>query len=170
MKKQKAARWPIGISLAIVAILFAAIATVVVAVKHPVQLSNEYMMNYHDGDASFNDLVEQKIAFDKAFNIKLLNKKISKDNMALAYSIKDKSGKVIEDAKINIIWTRPDTKDFDIKQKNPTLVNGQYIFKQTMLPKEGRWNIIAHITVGDQARYYSLKVDTRNDYMEEYGY
>ena len=170
MKKDRASRWPIGISLSIVAIFFAAVATVVVAVNNPVQLTNEYMMDYHQGDANFNKLISEKIDFDKSYTIRLLTKDIKMDSTALAYMIEDKMGQRVEDAKIDLIWTRPDIRDFDIKQEKPTLVNNQYIFKSTVLPKEGRWNIIAHVSVGDKARYYSLKVDTRNDYMEEYGY
>ncbi len=170
MKKKKAARWPVGISLSIMAIFLASVATVVVAVNNPVQLTNEYMMDYHNGDTNFNDLINQKIDFDKSYTIKFLTKDFSVDKNSLAYVIKDTSGKTIEDAKIDLVWTRPDLLEFDIKQENPTLVNGQYIFKETALPKEGRWNIIAHIAVGEKARYLSLKVDTRNDYIEEYGY
>lgn len=57
--------------------------------------------------------------------------------------------------------TRPDTTKLDIALDKPTIENGIYTFKAIALPKAGRWDIMAKITIGKNQRYYNLKTDTR---------
>jgi len=46
--------------------------------------------------------------------------------------------------------------------------DGVYTFNAVKLPKSGRWNLIAHIVIGEHERYYNLKADTRNPNTFEY--
>jgi len=57
--------WPYAIVASILFIIGAAIATVVVAVKHPVEMSDMDMQDYHHYDANANDIISAKIAFDR---------------------------------------------------------------------------------------------------------
>jgi nitrogen fixation protein FixH len=70
-------------------------------------------------------------------------------------------GKAIDDAKVEVVLTRPDTTKFDLNLTNPSIQEGKYTFNPIDLPKQGRWDIMAKITIGKDQRYYSLKADTR---------
>jgi len=168
--KKGAKRWPIGISLAILAIFFAAIATVIVAIKNPVQEIDTYMRSYHEGDANINELISDKIHFDKKYTIVLLTKQIDDTGTVLVYHLSDKAGNPVNNAEMKVVWTRPDVRDYDMTQENPVIKEGDYSFEKITLPKQGRWNIMLSVKVGDNSRYYNLKADTRNSYTQEYGY
>ncbi|MGZ8548096.1 MAG: FixH family protein, partial [Sulfuricurvum sp.] len=72
------------------------------------------------------------------------------------------SNKEINNAKVEVVLTRPDTTDFDLNLSNPTVSEGKYTFTAVDLPKVGRWDILAKVSIGDKQRYYNLKADTRN--------
>ena len=74
----------------------------------------------------------------------------------------------MNDAKIEVIITRPNTHDYDIKLNNPDVKDGVYSFTEVKLPKAGRWNVMAKISVGDNYRFYNLKSDTRYTNITEY--
>ena len=61
--------WPYAIGTAITAVFGACVLTVVVANKLPVEKSDTYMMEYHAADASANELIKARIAFDKKCQI-----------------------------------------------------------------------------------------------------
>lgn len=148
----------------IVAIVFA----IKVALTAPVKLSNYGMQNYHEYDANINDIIEAKIAFNKNYTIHFLTPQISAKGVVIAYKLSDKANNPINNGQIEVVLTRPDTIDFDITLSNPVVADGVYTFKATDLPKQGRWDILAKVSIGDKQRFYNLKADTRNAYTEEF--
>ncbi len=160
--------WPYAIVLSILFIVAASIATVVVAVKNPVEMSDMDMQGYHHYDANANDIIAAKIAFDKKYSIVYASKELNQENAVIVYKVSDKEGIVVKDAKINIVMTRPDNRDSDIVMDTPKIENGFYVFEAGKLPLPGRWNIMAHIIVDGYERYYSLKADTRYPNAFEY--
>jgi hypothetical protein len=46
--------------------------------------------------------------------------------------------------------------------------NGVYSFPSIKLPVEGRWDIMAKVSVGDLQRFYNVKADTREKDAREY--
>jgi nitrogen fixation protein FixH len=90
-----------------------------------------------------------------------LTPQILEKKSVLIYEVKDKSGNAVDNAKIEVLMTRPDTVKLDLNLSNPTIIEGKYTFNAIDLPKPGRWDIMAKITVGENQRYYSLKADTR---------
>ncbi len=166
-KKQTAKRWPILISLSIFVIFLAAIATVIVALKNPVEMSDLGMQEYHKYDMNVNKIIASRVAFNRKYEIEYLGK-LDQANAIVAYKITDKAGQVVNDAKINIMITRPNDHATDIPLEGATIDKGIYTFKSVSLPKPGRWDIMANVVIADNQRYYNLKADTRQANVFEY--
>lgn len=162
MNKDAGRKWPIIIALSILGIIGACVVTIKVALNNPVQMSDYGLQSYHDYDANVNGIIEAKIAFDRKYDVALLTPKIGEKGTVIAYRVSDKSGKPVENATIEAVLTRPDTKQFDIVLSPETSAEGNYTFKAVDLPKPGRWDILAKVSVGGDTRYYNLKADTRN--------
>ncbi len=168
MENNAGRKWPWIIGLSIFVFIIAIVVAVKVALTAPVKLSNYGMQNYHEYDANVNDIIEAKIAFDQNYTITFVTPQITAKGCVIAYKISDKSSNPIDDAKIEVVLTRPDTTDFDITLNNPAVKDGVYTFTATDLQKLGRWDILAKISVGDKQRFYNLKADTRNSHTEEF--
>jgi nitrogen fixation protein FixH len=153
--------WPFGVGLAITCVFCFGVITVVVTNKADVQLSDDYMTNYQDADVNVNDYINAKIAFNKNYDVEYITESIGGENPKIQYSVKDKAGNPVNNAKILIAISRPETTKYDQKLQNPKVENGIYTFEDVKFPKEGVWNIIAKVTVGDNYRFYNIKADTR---------
>ena len=162
MNKDAGRKWPIIIALSMVGIVAACVVTIKVALNNPVQMSDYGLQGYHDYDANVNKIIEAKIAFDRKYDIAFLTPKIDEKGTVIAYRVSDKSGKPVDNATIEALLTRPDTKQYDIALSPDISHEGNYTFKAVELPKSGRWDILAKVSVGGDTRYYNLKADTRN--------
>ena len=169
MSKHKALHWPYGIALSFVLVIALIVATIMVASDNKVENSDLYMQNYHTADANANEILMAQIAFNKKYTIAYLTKNLDMKGSVISYQIEDKLGNPITDASMEVVLTRPNSHAYDMTLKDPTVsVDGVYEFAATQLPVEGRWDIMAKITIGDNYRYYNLKADTR--YSETYEY
>lgn len=168
MFKNPGTKWPIIIGLSIVGVIGACVWTVKVAINNPVEMSEYGMQNYHEYDRDANEIIEAKIAFDKKYTISFLTPQISENSSVLEYSLTDKTGKAVNDASLAVIITRPNENKHDVNLSNPTVADGKYTFSPVDLPKAGRWDIMAKVTVGADQRYYNLKADTRNSITSEF--
>lgn len=162
MFKNPGTKWPIIIALSIVGVIGACVVTIKVALKNPVEMSNYGMQNYHQYDTDVNKIIEAKIAFDQNYTIAFSTPQITEKASIIEYKVSDKSGQAVNNAKIEVVLTRPDLKEFDMNLSNPSISEGKYTFAPIDLPKVGRWDIMAKISVGNLQRYYNLKADTRN--------
>ncbi len=163
--------WPYAIGISIFGIFSACVASIFVTTQYaPVQLSDEKMLNYHEADAKANDLINSQIAFDKKYDIQYLHSGLNVNNdTKIAYKIVDKNKNAIDNAKLKILLTRPDTLKYNIELTSPKVSNGTYTFSNTKLPVEGRWNIIAKIDIANDTGYYNIKTSTREDeFKKEY--
>lgn len=161
MFKNPGTKWPIIIALAITGVIGMSVATVKIASKYPVEMENFEMHSYHDYDHGVNDIIEAKIAFDKKYTISFVTPQIAEKGTVVEYKVTDKSGNPINDAKVEAVLMRPDVNKHDINLTNPVVSDGIYAFSPVDLPKAGRWDITAKVTVGNDKRYYNLKADTR---------
>lgn len=153
--------WPYAIVISILFIVFASGMTIYVALQHPVEMSDSNMQEYHHYDKNANDFIAAKIAFDKNYNITYVSEKFDLNDAVVVYKVTDVSGAVVNNVKLDIVLTRPDNRNSDIVLDNSTVDNGLYTFNVGKLPLEGRWNIMAHVVVGENERYYNMKADTR---------
>lgn len=159
--KNAGKKWPWIIGLSTIAIVGFVIATVKVAIKNPVEMSDYGMQSYHTFDDNANDIINAKIAFDRLYTVGFMTPQVLEKKSILIYEVKDKMGKPIDSAKIEVVLTRPDTIKLDLNLTNPSVHEGKYTFNAIDLPKPGRWDIMAKVTIGENQRYYSLKADTR---------
>ena len=162
MSKQSDGRiWPYAIVVSILLIVVASGMTIYVALNHPVELSDSNMQSYHHYDKNANEFIAAKIAFNRNYTITYVSEKFDVDNAVIVYKITDASGAAVNNAKVDIVLTRPDNRNSDLVLDNPTVENGTYTFSAGKLPLIGRWNIMAHIVAGENERYYNMKADTR---------
>ncbi|MCX6075823.1 MAG: FixH family protein [Campylobacterales bacterium] len=169
MKKNSGKIWPYAISISIALIFGAGVTTIVIATSSPVQKSDAYMMDYHEADAKANELIESRIAFDKKYKIEYITDSLNCNGSVIKYKVSDLNSKKVDDANITVVLTRPDGHQYDKELSNPTIEeNGVYSFASINLEKEGRWDIMAKVSVGDLQRYYNVKADTRAKESYEY--
>ncbi len=167
-KKNSGKIWPYAIGGSIILVFGFCVATIVVSMKLPVEKSDTYMMNYHEADANANELIEARIAFDKEYKIKYITDGLDTQGSVLKYEVVDKNNNPVNNADILVVVTRPNNHKYDQELKNPKVQNGIYIFENIQLPKEGRWDIMAKVNIGDKSRFYNVKADTR--YSEAFEY
>ena len=153
--------WPYAIVISILLIVVASGATIYVALQHPVEMSDSNMQEYHHYDKNANEFLAAKIAFNRNYTITYVSEKFDVDNAVIVYKITDASGSVVNNAKVDIVLTRPDNRNSDVVLDNPTVKNGIYTFSVGKLPLIGRWNIMAHVIADENERYYNMKADTR---------
>jgi len=160
--------WPYAIALSITLVFVAAVVTVIIANKLPVENSDTYMMGYHEADAKANELIEARIAFDDKFKVEYITEGLSLDNTVLKYRVTTLAGKPVDDAQIKVVITRPNVHKYDKELLNPSVSQGVYTFGATHLDVAGRWNIMAKIKLGDFQRFLNVKADTRTKDAYQY--
>lgn len=168
MSKNNGRIWPYIIGGSITLVFGFCVATIVVTSKLPVEKSDTYMMGYHEADAKANDLIKARIAFNKSYKIEYLTDDLSIDNSVIKYRVSDINSNPVDSATLKVIVTRPNKHEFDQELINPTIENGIYTFSAITLPKEGRWDIMAKVNVGELQRFYNVKADTRAKDAYEY--
>lgn len=162
MFKNPGTKWPIIIAVATMIVIGFGVLTIKAAINNPVEMSDYGMQNYHEYDNNANDIINAKIEFDKKYTVAFLTPQITEKGTVLVYQLSDKSGKAVNNAKFSVVLTRPNTTKLDLNLTAPTVDEGKYTFSAVDLPKIGRWDVLAKISVGTDQRYYNLKADTRN--------
>ena len=160
--------WPYAIGISIVAVFGACVATIVVTSTLPVEKSDTYMMGYHQADASANELINARIDFDKKYKIEYITQSLNLEDSIIKYKVTTLRGNLVDNAKIDIVVTRPNNHKHDQELLNPDVSNGVYTFSKISLPVAGRWDIMARVKVDDLQRFYNVKADTRAKEAYEY--
>ena len=155
-------QWPIFIAVAIFGVVILGYWTIKETMKADLTESNLYMSYYQNVDDDINEILEANIAFDKDYILKLTFLDLTGNNGKLVYSLTDKNGKPIGDAKVDLVISRPVNDAKDIQLKPTQVENGKYIFENIHLPKEGRWDLLLKVQVDGKTRYLNLKADTRS--------
>ncbi len=161
MSKEKALYWPYGIALSFVLIIALIIGTIIVAGNNKVEDSDNYMSNYHYVDKNYNEIIKAEIAFNSSYNLEYERQVLKEEGCDVVFTLRDKAGQPVNDAKMKIVVTRPNTHEFNKELNAPKIENGQYRFEGITLEKPGRWNILAHVQVNDDYRYCEIKTGTR---------
>ncbi|MCD6191767.1 MAG: FixH family protein [Sulfurimonas sp.] len=160
--------WPYAIGISITLVFGFCVTTVMVTSSANIQPSELYMTHYQDADANANKLIYKRMAFDKKYKIDYISNSMSENESFITYKITDLNDKPIEEAKVIVATSRPETSEFNQNLVNPTVENGVYTFSGAKFPKVGVWNIMAKIDIGDNSRYLNIKADTRNSITYEF--
>jgi len=164
-------QWPIGIITSIMLIVLACAVTIYVALLQPVQEDTDMMIGYHALDANANDVIVAGINFNKKYHLTYIGESVCEDGSRIAYRIEDLNGNPIDTANIQLSIVRPVVHSTDlVKIGEPRIENGNYYFDNVKVPEQGRWNILARVSVGDDFRHINLKSDTIDKHVYEYGF
>ncbi len=162
-------QWPVGVSAAIIVIVIACAVTVYIALLQPVQENGDMMRDYHSLDANINELIANKISFDKKYRLSYIGEGVSQEGSRLAYRIEDSEGHAVNNGEIKLVLTRPANLNSNIDLDTARVEDGNYYFDDAKVPFAGRWNILAKVCVEDECRHMNLQSDTLQKNVFEYG-
>jgi hypothetical protein len=149
--------------------------TVKSASSVPVQESNDYMMKYQQADMNINEIIKHKAAFDKKYDIKLLNAKriiqeienakrakeessvvLTEGKNSFSYSVTDKSANFVSDANVTFLLTRPHSVKEDVLVENISIVDSKYVVNDVNITKPGRYTLQLRAKIGNTIGYSSI--------------
>ncbi len=161
MSKKQKSFWPYGITIAIIAVVIMGAGTIMIALKHPVQMDEAYMKKYQNVDNHINEIQKEQELFNKQYSLKINNKQFILGKNYLDIIITDKyTNKTADNLTINVKITRPDDDRYDIKLSSKEK-NGKYIFPEFNINKPGRWLMLVSASNGKVSAYYKKEVDTK---------
>ncbi|AXP08845.1 hypothetical protein DZD33_04960 [Campylobacter hepaticus] len=161
MTKVKKSFWPYGILLSLLAISIACIVTIFIASHYPVYEDDFYFDSYQNVENNFNEIQKQQANFDRFFKVNFKNDKkifvgersvlayeVDRNSYTANFKISPLENLNPDNLKVQILLTRPFTKDFD-QHLNAEIKNG---ILSIALPKleEGRWTLKLKISANDQ--------------------
>lgn len=168
MSRDHGKKWPWIIMGSILIVVVFIYWTINVAINNPVQLSDAHMQYYQQFDRDANKIIAAQIEFEKKYELSYVTDHFKEDFAEVKFKVTDKAGNPVDSAKIRLMITRPNTHEFDMPLENPKVSAGVYTFERTVLPKPGRWDVLAHVSVGSDERFINLKADTRYPNVFEY--
>ena len=143
--------------------------TIKAASSMPVQETNDYMMKYQESDININEIREKQRAFDNDYVIKLNNTemmvmidnihsnrpqldqiKLTMGSNQFSYTVADKSGKIVKDADVSFLLTRPHTVVDDKMIEVISMQEDQYITPDINISKPGRYTLKLRVKIGDK--------------------
>jgi len=161
MKKNNKSFWPYGITIAILAVIAMSAGTIIVALKHPVQMDEAYLKKYQNVDNHINEIQKEQELFDKQYSVKIKTSQFKLGKNSLNIVVTDRyTDKIADNLTINVKITRPDDDRYDIKL-NSKERDGKYIFPQFDITKPGRWFILVSISNAKISGYYKKEVDAK---------
>lgn len=168
MSKSSGRIWPYAIGASIIFVFGACVATIVITNKVPVEKSDTYMMGYHEADEKANDILKAAIDFNKKYKVEYITDEFEAQNCVIKYRVSDINSNPVNNANIKVVVTRPDNHKNDQELNKHSIENGVYTFDAIKLPQDGRWDIMAKVSVDDVQRFYNIKTDTRSKEVVEY--
>ena len=149
--------------------------TVKSASSMPVQESNEYMLKYQVADYNINEILKRKALFAQRYTIEITdvkqvmvdleNAKRAKAESSIVlmqgknnftYLVKTKEGKVVSDANVTFLLTRPHSISEDQYVENIPFVEGQYYVRDINIEKAGRYTLQLRAKIGEATGYSQL--------------
>jgi hypothetical protein len=149
--------------------------TVKSASSMPVQESNQYMLKYQMADMHINEIMARKLAFDKAYNINILEAetmvmtdnvnsnrpqlnpvKLSQGANVFSYEVVAKDGTKVTDANVTFLLTQPHSRKNDQLFTDIPYIDGKYQVTDVNITKAGRYTLQLRAIVGDTIGYSEL--------------
>ena len=158
-KKNKALHWPIGIFLAIMAVVVLGIWTIQKANENPVVMDEFYFDKYQDVELNYDKIQKSQIAFDKNYNISKNLTEFKLGQNTLELTLTDKSNKPVNSAKVIVKITRPFTNKQDIELNVTSVKDGVYRLSSFTIKEIGRWQILSKVSVGDKTSFTKTDIN-----------
>lgn len=149
--------WPHAIVLSIIAIVIACIATIVIALKNPVQMDNFYMDRYQNVDENINEIRDTHKRFESKYAVAFDNPNPRAMESEFEFKITPKSAR-LPNFKTQILLTKPETNEFN---EELSLIQQKEVLKtaKVKLAKEGRWQILLKINDGEDTGFYKFDIN-----------
>jgi len=149
--------------------------TVKSASSMPVQESNQYMLKYQMADMNINQIMERKMAFDKAYSINIVDVetmvmtdnvnsnrpqpnpvKLSSGTNKFSYLVTKKDGTVVNDAKVSFLLTQPHSRRNDLFLENVVFKNGSYTTEAFEITEAGRYTLQLKVVLTGSTGYSAI--------------
>lgn len=128
--------------------------TVKIAMNNPVEMDTFYMEKYQKVDQNINQILELQEKFNAKFDLAYSTEKFTMGDNSITLKLTDKSGQVVNNANVMLMLSRPDSNK-ENRQISPSKVeNGNYTFGPFDIQKEGRWQILSKIDIGEFKGYH----------------
>lgn len=151
--------WPHSIIAGILFIIGACVATIVIAVKNPVEMDTFYMEKYQKVDENINEIMVLQEKFNAKFELKYSTESFVIGQNSIAIKLIDKqTSQEVGDAKVVLLLSRPETNKDNKEMKPSKIENGTYTFDTIETLKPGRWQILTKIEVGEFKGYSKYEV------------
>lgn len=138
-----------------------------VLTEYPVELDNQYPMDYHTVDERYNDLQEMSREFDRRYQFAFLGD-TSEGVNRWRFSLQDQQGHPISGADIRLLVTREATTTQDIDLGALPYVDGYYE-TEFNLPAGGTWllNMNLYVKELQVARQFVVRIPVGDDKSAE---
>ena len=127
--------------------------------KDHINISTDYYQDFTD---FINNILEKQNKFNALYHVEVLKNSISKGENSIKVKVVDKQNNPIDNAKIEVLITRPDSVKFDIKLTPISNSNGIYNFEPFQIEKLGRWQILSKVSIGDLTTFTKQEVYATN--------
>lgn len=159
MKKREKNYWPHAVVGSILLIVVACGYTIKIAMDNPVEMDSYYMEKYQTVDSNINDILEKQALFDAAYKVKIKTQKFSlaSDN-TLQILITDASDTPVNNAKIKLLISRPETNKYNQEIQLDDAKDGIYTVDGIKVSKPGRWQILTRVSIEQYEGYNKNEV------------
>ena len=151
--------WPHAIVISLVLIIISCVATIVVAVKNPVEMDGFYFERYQNVDENINEIEASQHRFDARYALKF-EPEFDGLNGHFNISVTPKNGSLAPNFTHEILLTRPATNEQN--QNLNAKFDGQILKTQPVaLPKKGKWQILLKISDANDTGFYKFSFEAR---------
>ncbi len=156
--------WPHAIVIVLILMVCACSLVLKIAMDNPVQMDSFYLEKYQDVNKDINKIRAKQKIFEENFKLEYKTKKFTiGENNSFKMSIKNiKDQSLVENAKIKLVISRPDTNDFNQEFIMKSAKNGVFIFDGIKAKLPGRWQILTKINIGDKSSFNRYEVYASN--------
>lgn len=143
----------------ILATVVACAWTIKIALDNPVEMDTFYMEKYQKVDQNINEIMELQEKFNAKYDLRYSTESFVMGKNSFSIKLLDKeNGKEIENAKVTLLLSRPETNKDNKEMKPSKIENGNYIFDVIEILKPGRWQILTKIEIGEFKGYSKYEV------------
>jgi len=159
MTKTERNYWPHSIVIGIILIVIACAVTIKIALDNPVEMDSYYLEKYQTVDDNINEILEKQEIFDTNYKVEHKTIKFTfGNNNKVELLLKDKNNQVVNDARIRLVISRPDTNKYNQEFIVETGVDGVYTFEGIKAELPGRWQVLTRISINDVEGYNKHEV------------
>lgn len=151
--------WPHAIVGSLILIVASCVATIILAVKNPVEMDEFYFERYQNVDENINEIEASQRRFDAKYALKF-ESEFDELNGYFKIAVEPKNGSVAPNFTYEILLTRPATNEQN--QNLDAKFDGQILKTAPVtLPKKGKWQILLKISDANDTGFYKFSFEAR---------